>query len=88
MWDWEFVIEILPELLKALKMTITATFCGFAVACIGGLLLAGAVRSRWRIVSLSSKGVIGFIRNTPLLVQVFFLILQPSGTDRYFAVGF
>ncbi|PZE19639.1 ectoine/hydroxyectoine ABC transporter permease subunit EhuD [Paenibacillus xerothermodurans] len=73
MWDWEYVIEILPELLAALKMTVTATICGFVVACAGGLFFAGAARSGWKVLSLSAKGVIAFIRNTPLLVQVFFL---------------
>lgn len=73
MWDWQYVFEILPELLSALKMTVSATICGFATACVGGLLLAAAVRSRFMFLRLAVKAVIGFIRNTPLLVQIFFL---------------
>lgn len=73
MWDWDYAFRILPKLLTALQMTVIATFCGFAAACVGGLFLAAAVRSRFKPLCYFAKGLIGFIRNTPLLVQLFFL---------------
>ncbi|MGG6314377.1 ectoine/hydroxyectoine ABC transporter permease subunit EhuD [Paenibacillus macerans] len=73
MWDWNYAIDILPDLLVALKMTVVATFWGFLVALVGGLLLAMAMRSKHKWLQLLFKGCNGFIRNTPLLVQVFFL---------------
>lgn len=73
MWDWNYVWDILPQLLSALKMTVWVTICAFVVALIIGLLLAFATRSRFKLLSLITKGIIEFIRNTPLLVQVFFL---------------
>ncbi|WP_159888233.1 ectoine/hydroxyectoine ABC transporter permease subunit EhuD [Paenibacillus puerhi] len=73
MWDWAYALEIMPELVKALWITILATCGGFAVACIGGLVLALMVASGWRLVSWPAQGFISFVRNTPLLVQVFFL---------------
>ncbi|GIP46415.1 ectoine/hydroxyectoine ABC transporter permease subunit EhuD [Paenibacillus timonensis] len=73
MWDWNYAFEILPELLVALRMTVVATLLGFLTAVIGGLLLAFAIRSRYAWLRLAAKGFNGFIRNTPLLVQVFFL---------------
>lgn len=73
MWDWNYALEILPELLIALRMTVVATLLGFLTAVIGGLLLAFAIRSRFAGLRLAAKGFNGFIRNTPLLVQVFFL---------------
>ena len=73
MWDWNYVWDILPQLLSALKMTVWVTICAFAVALVIGLLLAFAARSRFKVLSLITKGMIEFIRNTPLLVQVFFL---------------
>lgn len=73
MWDWNYAFEILPELLVALRMTVVATLLGFLTAVIGGLLLAFAIRSRFAGLRLAAKGFNGFIRNTPLLVQVFFL---------------
>ncbi|MDU4695467.1 MULTISPECIES: ectoine/hydroxyectoine ABC transporter permease subunit EhuD [Paenibacillus] len=73
MWDWNYAFEILPELLVALRMTVVATLLGFLTAVIGGLLLAFAIRSRFIWLRLAAKGLNGFIRNTPLLVQVFFI---------------
>ncbi len=73
MWSWTHVLDILPQLLWALRITIAATFGGFAAACIAGLCLALLRRSRWRIISVPTAAFIEFIRNTPLLVQVFFL---------------
>lgn len=73
MWDWDYVFDILPQLLGALKMTVLITIYAFVLALLVGLLLAFMARSRFKPLSLVTKGVIEFIRNTPLLVQVFFL---------------
>ncbi|GAB7054398.1 MULTISPECIES: ectoine/hydroxyectoine ABC transporter permease subunit EhuD [Paenibacillus] len=73
MWNWEYTLQILPELLRALKMTVAATAGGFALACAGGLVLALAARSRRKPLALAAKALTEFVRNTPLLVQVFFL---------------
>jgi len=73
MWDWNYALQIAPELLKALGVTVLATAGGFAVAAAGGLLLALTGMSRWRPVALCTRWSVEFIRNTPLLVQVFFL---------------
>ncbi|MEF3353727.1 ectoine/hydroxyectoine ABC transporter permease subunit EhuD [Paenibacillus sp. GYB006] len=73
MWNWDYVFDILPQLLGALKMTVLITICAFVLALFVGLLLAFMARSRFKPLSLVTKGVIEFIRNTPLLVQVFFL---------------
>ncbi|WP_454190791.1 ectoine/hydroxyectoine ABC transporter permease subunit EhuD [Paenibacillus sp. Marseille-Q7038] len=73
MWDWNYVFDILPQLIGALKMTVLITIYAFVLALFVGLLLAFMARSRFKLLSLVTKGVIEFIRNTPLLVQVFFL---------------
>jgi polar amino acid transport system permease protein len=73
MWDWDYVISILPQLLGAFRVTIAATLSGFAVAAVFGLVLAVAGRSRWRLLRYAVTGFIEFIRSTPLLVQIFFL---------------
>ncbi|MCZ8521876.1 MULTISPECIES: ectoine/hydroxyectoine ABC transporter permease subunit EhuD [Paenibacillus] len=79
MWDWNYAVSILPELLKALRITILATFGGFIVACFAGLVLVMLVRSPWRWVSLPARFAMEFIRSTPLLVQVFFLYYSLPG---------
>lgn len=82
MWNWDYVFDILPQLLGALKMTVWITICAFVLALIVGLFLALMARSRFKPLSLVTKGIIEFIRNTPLLVQVFFLYYSlPLLTD-------
>ena len=71
-WSWEFVREIMPQMLEGLKVTIQATIVGFALAAILGLLMALGRRSENRLISWPSTIVIEFIRMTPLLVQLFF----------------
>jgi len=70
MFDTHLALQILPLLLQGLVVTLEATFFGFVVALFGGLLLALAGRSRARA---ASRIVVEFLRNTPLLVQLYFL---------------
>jgi polar amino acid transport system permease protein len=72
-WDWDFVWEILPDLLRGLWVTIQATAVGITIAVTLGLVLALLRRSRFRLVSWPTAFAIEFIRGTPLLVQLFFL---------------
>jgi polar amino acid transport system permease protein len=71
-WSWEFVREIMPLLLKGLKVTIEATIVGFSLSAILGLLMALGRRSETRLISWPTTAVVEFIRMTPLLVQLFF----------------
>ena len=73
LWDWQFAIEILPLLWQGLKITIAATFVGFALAAVLGLLMALGRRSTNKWISYPTTAVIEFIRMTPLLVQLFFM---------------
>lgn len=73
MWDWNYAFQILPELIKVLPITISATIVGFIIACLLGLPLALARRSKRRIVAGTAFAWIEFIRSTPLLVQLFVL---------------
>ncbi len=73
MWDWNYAWSILPDLVASLGTAFSATFWGFVFACMGGLLLAAASRSRIAAVRVAARGCVQFIRNTPLLVQLFFL---------------
>jgi polar amino acid transport system permease protein len=72
-WDWGFALAILPELARALVVTIAATAVGSGAATIIGLVLAVLRRSPWRPVRLVTRGVVAFVRNTPLLIQLYFL---------------
>jgi polar amino acid transport system permease protein len=72
-FDTDFVLSILPLLLKASIVTIQATVVSFVIALIGGLLLALVLRARLPVIGWVIWGVVQFIRSTPLLMQVYFL---------------
>src|SRR3546814_13095639 len=54
-------------------VTIQATLLGFVVAAILGLVLAALKSVRSRIISWPATILTEFLRDTPLLVQLFFL---------------
>jgi polar amino acid transport system permease protein len=72
LFDWEFVVEILPRLLGGLLVTVEATLAGFIIAVILGLFLALGRRSENPWISQPLGAIVEFIRSTPLLVQLFF----------------
>ncbi|NMB40449.1 MAG: ectoine/hydroxyectoine ABC transporter permease subunit EhuD [Firmicutes bacterium] len=73
MWDWEFAFYVMPDILKAIRVTIAATLAGFALALAVGLALALLRRSAFKPLSLATIGFIEFVRSTPLLIQLFFI---------------
>lgn len=73
MWDWEFTLYLIPHLLKAIRITISATFAGFVLALVVGLLLALGRRTNFKPLSLATGAFVEFVRSTPLLIQLFFI---------------
>src|SRR5690554_2556262 len=76
-WDtssnWAFALSILPILLKGLVVTLQAAALGFLIAIVLGLILAGLKASPLKLISWPARFITEFIRDTPLLVQLFFL---------------
>lgn len=73
MWDWQFALDILPDLLRAFLVTLQATLLGMLFALILGLIWAILRRSPTQILSRTITFLVEFIRSTPLLVQIYFL---------------
>ncbi|MEV6394914.1 ectoine/hydroxyectoine ABC transporter permease subunit EhuD [Streptomyces sp. NPDC051907] len=72
-WDWSAVEDFLPRFLDGLLVTLQALALGALLAFALGLVWALAQRSplaavRWPVAVFTE-----FVRNTPLLVQLFFL---------------
>lgn len=65
--------SILPILLIGLKVTLQAAAAGFAIALTLGLAFALMRRSPYYVVSWGTTALVEFLRDTPLLVQLFFL---------------
>ena len=71
--DWLFAWSILPILAKGLVVTVQATVLGFFIAAVLGLVLAALKGARFKIIAWPARFISEFIRDTPLLVQLFFL---------------
>ena len=76
-WDtttWlTYTLSILPIILIGLTVTLKAAAAGFAIALSLGLAFALLRRSRVKAISWTTAFVVEFLRDTPLLVQLFFL---------------
>ena len=77
-WDFEFTLEVMPDLLRGLWVTIQATVFGYLIALSLGLVIA--IVRRVPVFGAIVHFVMEFIRTTPLLVQlVFVFALVPAG---------
>ncbi len=76
-WDLStplsFAVSILPILLIGLEVTLAATALGFLIAMVLGLVFALLRRAPSRAIAWPVGVFVEFIRDTPLLVQLYFL---------------
>ena len=72
-FDWDYARHVLPDLLAGAVVTLEATVGGMALAAVLGLGLAVARMSRVPFVSPVAGALIEFIRDTPLLIQLYLL---------------
>ncbi|QTK82884.1 ectoine/hydroxyectoine ABC transporter permease subunit EhuD [Agrobacterium tumefaciens] len=78
-YDWDtttwltYTTSILPIILIGLTVTLKAAAAGFAIALVLGLVFALLRRSRVKMIAWPTALVVEFLRDTPLLVQLFFL---------------
>ena len=81
-WNTSFALKALPPIAQGLELTILITLAGTAIAMALGLLLAVLRRTRLKPVALLARAFVEFVRDTPLLVQLYFLyfvILPAAG---------
>ncbi|MFE6890341.1 ectoine/hydroxyectoine ABC transporter permease subunit EhuD [Streptomyces sp. NPDC057694] len=72
-WDWSVVDDFMPRFWDGVLVTLQALGWGTLIAFALGLVWAIAQRSGPAWVRIPVTAVTEFIRNTPLLVQLFFL---------------
>lgn len=80
-WDNDFVIAIMPDLLKGFWLTIQITFFGFLISLVVGLVVAVLRYLRIPVVSHLATFYVSFVRGTPLLVQAYiaYFVLPYAG---------
>jgi His/Glu/Gln/Arg/opine family amino acid ABC transporter permease subunit len=72
-FDWSFIWENRGEIWGGLKNTLRAAAIGIAGSFLIGVVLGAARAHRIPIVSQLAAIYVEVIRNTPILVQIFFL---------------
>ena len=72
-FDWSFVSENGDELLAGLLRTLQVSAIAIAGAFVIGLVLGAARAHRIPVVSQLAAIYVEVIRNTPILVQIFFI---------------
>jgi polar amino acid transport system permease protein len=72
-FDWSYLGDNWEELLWALKRTLQVSAIAIAGAFVIGLVLGAARAARMPVVSQLAAVYVEIIRNTPILVQIFFL---------------
>lgn len=72
-WDNTFALSVLPLIAQALATTVLITVVGTAIAMCIGLILAMMRRARTKWLSVPAEVFVEFVRDTPLLVQLYFL---------------
>lgn len=73
-FDWMYFWHLLPLMVQGMLVTVKATVLAFTLAVVFGFLLALGRRSSTRWLRWPSVAFIEFVRSTPLLVQLFFLL--------------
>ncbi|MEJ2667977.1 MAG: ectoine/hydroxyectoine ABC transporter permease subunit EhuD [Deinococcales bacterium] len=71
--DWAFAASIIPILLRGLIVTVEATVLGFLIALALGLVFALLRMIPLRVINWPVAFIVEFLRDTPLLVQLYFL---------------
>ncbi|MFK0235365.1 ectoine/hydroxyectoine ABC transporter permease subunit EhuD [Streptomyces vinaceus] len=71
MWSWETAGDGLPVVLSGFGITLLATVLGSALAMLLGLVIAVALRTPTRWVTLPLRFLTDFVRSTPLMIQLF-----------------
>lgn len=71
--DWDFIISNLPLYEKAAWVTLKLAFGGILISIVVGLLCSVVLYFKVKGLEMIVKAYIEISRNTPLLVQIFFL---------------
>jgi His/Glu/Gln/Arg/opine family amino acid ABC transporter permease subunit len=72
-FDWSFIWENRAEIWSGLKHTLRAAAVGIAGSFLIGVVLGAARAHRIPVVTQLAAIYVELIRNTPILVQIFFL---------------
>mgnify|MGYP000914216461 FL=1 len=71
--NWHYIIQAAPRFFHAAKLTLELAAYGIALSLAVGLAAAVCMAYRLPVLDRLSRGYVELSRNTPLLIQLFFL---------------
>ena len=71
--DWNFIVTSLPLYEKAAYLTLKLAFVGIIISLVIGILCSIILYFKVKVMNSIVQAYIELSRNTPLLVQIFFL---------------
>jgi len=71
--DWNFIMTSLPLYEKAAYITLKLAFAGIVLSLVIGLVCSVILYFKVKVIDTVVQAYIELSRNTPLLVQIFFL---------------
>jgi polar amino acid transport system permease protein len=72
-FDWQFIWDHIPDFWRGLEQTLKVAGIGIAGSLAIGVVLGAARAHRIPVVSWLAAAYVEVIRNTPILVQIFFI---------------
>jgi polar amino acid transport system permease protein len=72
-FDWQFIWDHIPDFWEGLKATLKVAGIGIGGSLAIGIVLGAARAHRIPVVSQVAAVYVEVIRNTPILVQIFFI---------------
>lgn len=71
--NWHYIIQAAPRFFHAAKLTLELAAYGIVLSLAVGLAVAVCMAYRLPVLDRLSRGYVELSRNTPLLIQLFFL---------------
>jgi polar amino acid transport system permease protein len=72
-WRWNVIRDNWEIFVQGAMMTVSLTAAALAIGLVAGLFLALARLSTFRLLRIASAAITEFFRDTPLLVQLFWV---------------
>ena len=85
--DFSFVTRVAPTLADGLATTILLAVPAILLAAAWGIVVVMGLLARSRVLAFITRGYVEVVRNTPILVQMFFIFFG-SGYAGYPVSGF
>ncbi|MGC7560136.1 amino acid ABC transporter permease [Pasteurella sp. PK-2025] len=71
--NWSYLIDVIPRFVQAAWVTLQLSFWGILFSLLFGILIAVVTAYQFRPLYVIARAYIELSRNTPLLIQLFFL---------------